>query len=128
MIIFSLSSCKDVSTELESVEIHSSLSLDAASTYCFDASDDSYNQFYLIGYYDDGSTEDLSVEDDTEWSNEDSSGDSVLSTAIPGLLTFPEEGIIILQGVYTVQTSTGETDSSTLSDAVIIEVSSTSCD
>ena len=131
-IVLFIAGCGDEAKELDSVEIHSSsLPSAALDKYCFDASDDGWNQFYLLGYYSDDSIENLSADDNTAWSREDSSGDySTLSTAIPGLLTFPAEGTIILQGVYTLQTSSGSsggTDDNTLSDAVIIEVKSTSC-
>ena len=47
-------------------------------------------QFYAVGYYSDDSTNDLT--DESTWATNDSTGDSLLNSSIPGMVFFVKTG------------------------------------
>ena len=55
-------------------------------------------QFYAVGYYSDDSTTDLT--DEATWAASDSTGDSLLSSSIPGMVFFVKIGWFAISAKY----------------------------
>ena len=128
MILGVLMGCRE-SKNLESIKIvpvTADESDDTATdTYICRSSREEVRRFIVNGEYADDSEEDLT--DEVEWtSDEDASGDSILSSTMPGLITCNWAfGKIPIKATYTLNSSdsnsSGEGETTEFTDTVLVD-------